>query len=55
MIDYERLQRLLGEGSYNQLSSHKGWVEEYLEDGEKVGTMNGRTVSPWEAGLLLRR
>ncbi len=28
LIDYERLQRLLGAGSYDQLrSSHKGWVE----------------------------
>ena len=36
LIDYERLQRLLGAGSYEQLrSSHKGWVEEYLGDGKK--------------------
>ncbi len=37
LIDYERLQGLLGAGSYDQLrSSHKGWVEEYLGDGEKA-------------------
>ena len=37
LIDYERLQRLLGAGSYDQLrSSHKGWVEEYLGDGERA-------------------
>ena len=36
LIDYERLQRLLGAGSYEQLrSSHKGWVEEYLGNGKK--------------------
>jgi putative transposase len=36
LIDYERLQGLLGVGSYDQLrSSHKGWVEEYLGDGAK--------------------
>lgn len=34
LIDYERLQRLLGAGTYEQLKrSHKGWVEEYLGDG----------------------
>ena len=32
LIDYERLQRLVGVKFYDQLrSSHKGWVEEYLE------------------------
>jgi putative transposase len=37
LIDYERLQGLLGAGTYDQLrSSHKGWVEEYLGDGEKA-------------------
>lgn len=36
LIDYEKLQRLVGAGSYDQLrSSHKGWVEEYLADGVK--------------------
>jgi putative transposase len=36
LIDHERLQRLVGAGSYYQLrSSHKGWVEEYLADGVK--------------------
>ena len=37
LIDYERLQGLLGAGSYEQLrSNYKGWVEEYLGDGEKA-------------------
>ena len=37
LIDYERLQGLLGAGSYDQLrSSHKAWVEEYLGDGENA-------------------
>jgi putative transposase len=36
LIDYERLQRLLGAGSYDQLrSSHRGWVEGYLANGAK--------------------
>jgi putative transposase len=36
LIDYERLQRLIGAKSYDQLrSSHKGWIEEYLGDGAK--------------------
>ena len=36
LIDYERLQGLLGVGSYDQLrSSHKGRIEEYLGDGVK--------------------
>lgn len=36
LIDYEKLQRLLGIWSYDQLkSSHKGWVGEYCSDGEK--------------------
>ena len=37
LIDYDRLQGLMGASSYEQLrSSHKGWVEEYLGDGEKA-------------------
>jgi len=37
LIDYERLQRLVGAGTYDQFrSSHKGWVEEYLADGERA-------------------
>jgi putative transposase len=37
LINYERLQGLLGAGSYDRLrSSHKGWVEEYLRGGEKA-------------------
>jgi putative transposase len=36
LIDYERLQRLIGSGSYDELKrSHRGWVEEYLGDGGK--------------------
>jgi len=36
LIDYERLQGLLGAGYYDQLrSSHKGWIEEYLANGLK--------------------
>ena len=34
LINYEKLQRLLGATSYEQLkSSHKGWIDEYLGDG----------------------
>ncbi len=34
LINYEKLQRLLGAASYKQLkSSHKGWIDEYLGDG----------------------
>ena len=37
LIDYERLQGLLGAGSYDQLRrSHKGWVEDQLADGAKT-------------------
>jgi hypothetical protein len=37
LIDYERLQRLLGAGSYDQRrSSHNGWIEEYLGSGAKT-------------------
>jgi putative transposase len=37
LIDYERLQGLLGADSYDQLrNSYKGWVEEYSGDGERV-------------------
>lgn len=37
LIDYEKLQEYVGAASYDQLKrSHKGWVEEYLGDGEKT-------------------
>jgi putative transposase len=37
LIDYERLQGLLGAGPYDQLrNSHKGWVEECCGDREKA-------------------
>ena len=36
LIDYSRLQRLIGTGSYDQLrTSHRGWIEDYLGDGSK--------------------
>ena len=36
LIDYSRLQRLIGTGSYDQLrTSLRGWVEDYLGDGAK--------------------
>jgi hypothetical protein len=37
LIDYKKLQRLLGAGSYDQLrDGHRKWVEQYLGGGEKV-------------------
>ena len=45
LINYERLQRLLGAGSYDRMrNSHRGWVEEYLGNGEK-GRQEGWTRS----------
>jgi REP element-mobilizing transposase RayT len=36
LIDYEKLQRYVGAGSYKELKrSHKGWVEEYFGGGER--------------------
>jgi putative transposase len=36
LIDYERLQNLLGATSYDRLrTSHRGWIEEYLGNGAK--------------------
>ena len=36
LIDYSRLQRLIGAGSYDQLkTSHRGWVEDYLGETAK--------------------
>jgi len=36
LIDYEKLQWLIGAGSYEELKSrHRGWVEEYLGNGLK--------------------
>jgi len=36
LIDYEKLQRCVGAGSYEELKrSHKGWVEEYWGGGER--------------------
>jgi REP element-mobilizing transposase RayT len=37
LIDYKKLQRLLGAGSYDQLrDGHRKWVEQYLGGEEKV-------------------
>jgi putative transposase len=37
LIDYEKRQKHVGAESYEQLKrSHRGWVEEYLMDGEKI-------------------
>jgi putative transposase len=37
LINYERLKKLVGAASYDQVrSSHEGWVEEYLGDEEKA-------------------
>ncbi len=45
LINYEKLQRLLGAASYEQLrSSHKGWIEEYLGGGVR-GRQEGWTRS----------
>jgi len=36
LIDYEKLQGLIGAESYDQLrTSHEGWVKEYLGEGAK--------------------
>ena len=36
LIDYSRLQSLIGTGSYDQLrTSHRGWIKDYLGDGSK--------------------
>jgi putative transposase len=36
LIDYDRLQKLIGSESYDRLrSSHRGWIEEYLGNGSK--------------------
>jgi putative transposase len=36
LIDYQRLQGLIGSRTYDELrSSHRGWIEEYLGDGRK--------------------
>ena len=37
LIDYEELRKLIGAESYEELKrSHRGWVEEYLGDGERI-------------------
>jgi putative transposase len=45
LIDYKRLQGLVGTRSYNQLrTTHRGWIEEYLGNGSK-GRQNEWTES----------
>ncbi len=37
LIDYERLRKLFGMGSYDELrNSHRGWIEEYLGNGAGI-------------------
>jgi putative transposase len=37
LIDYEKLRKFIGAASYEELQrSHRGWVEEYLGDGERI-------------------
>ena len=48
LIDYEMLQELIGSVSYDQLkSSHRGWVEEYLQTGVK------RRQEEWTEGIAV--
>ena len=48
LIDYEMLQELIGSVSYDQLrSSHRGWVEEYLQPGVK------RRHEEWTEGIAV--
>lgn len=48
LIDYERIQRLFGASSYDQLrDSHRGRVEEYLGEGAK-----GRE-DPWTSSIAV--
>jgi putative transposase len=48
LIDYEMLQELIGSVSYDQLrSSHRGWVEEYLQNGVK------RRQEEWTEGIAV--
>jgi putative transposase len=49
LIDYRRLQRLLGVGTYDELrSSHKGWVEEYLGGGAKNDDIGLENAYFWQ-------
>ncbi len=37
LIDYEKLRKLIGAMSYEELKrSHRGWVEKYLKDGRII-------------------
>jgi putative transposase len=47
LIDYEKLRRLLGVGSYDQLRSSKGGLRNTWETGRRPGTRNGQAVSRW--------
>jgi putative transposase len=56
LIDYDRLQRLLGAGSYEQLMrNHKGWIEEYLGKETRSARRSGQGVSRLETDPSLRR
>lgn len=48
LIDYERLQGLLGAGTYDQLrSSHKGWADEYC------GSMQNGMREEWTGSIAV--
>jgi len=48
LIDYEKLQGLIGAESYDQLrTSHEGWVKEYLGEGAK------ERQDEWAAGIAV--
>jgi REP-associated tyrosine transposase len=50
LIDYERLQGLLGAGTYDQLRiNHRGWVEEYLGDGDGANSRQ----EEWTASIAV--
>jgi putative transposase len=57
LIDYRRLQSLIGAGTYDELrSSHKGWVEEYLGGGAKTRQEEwtcGIAASPVKSGIFI--
>jgi putative transposase len=37
LIDYERLRKILGFNTYDRvITYHKGWVEDYLENGKNI-------------------
>jgi putative transposase len=55
LVDYERLQGMLGACSYDQVrSSHQGWLRNTWQMVRKPVKTNGRAVSLWGASPLLR-